>query len=78
MRVLERLLQDTKRQEQKKRQVGRQEDEEDTMAYMERGKTRFLNQETGAFSTKTFEGINTKGSVFDETAVFRTNPGMPE
>ena len=70
MRVLERLVQDNEKRKKKKQAYGREEDAEETMTYMYRKKQPYLNGDTGVFSGKSLEGINTRKSVFDETAVF--------
>ncbi|MDO4292955.1 MAG: hypothetical protein Q4C65_06950 [Eubacteriales bacterium] len=46
-------------------------DEEETLTYQERKRPVNLNEEKGVFEEKTFQGINTQESVFDQTAVFR-------
>lgn len=70
MRVLERLIQDNEKQKKRKQTYGQEEDDEETMTYMYRKRQPFLNENAGVFSGKNLEGINTRKSVFDETAVF--------
>lgn len=53
-----------------------EEAEEETLSYHVRRREEALNERQGAFSTKTFEGINTKQSVFDRTAVFHVRDGQ--
>ena len=69
MRVTERLIRDKKKKNKKKTALF-SEEEEETMTYAPREVKKPLNQQKGAFDQGKFEGINTKKSVFDETAVF--------
>ncbi|MDE6961466.1 MAG: hypothetical protein K2P27_11480 [Lachnospiraceae bacterium] len=68
MRVTDKLIQDAKKRE-KKRNVQR-DDEEETYTYFPRMRREALNQSQGAFGSVLEEGINTRKSVFDESAVF--------
>lgn len=71
MRVTERLIRDTQKQNERRR-ISRDEAEEETYTYQNRVKSPSLQENPGVFTRKKLEGINTRGSVFDETAVFHT------
>ena len=76
MKLTERVLRDEKRNlQEKKRKFDFWEDEADAMgyAYESPPKMRFLNEEQGVFANKDETSINTAPSVFDRTAIFRTN-----
>ena len=64
-------LSDRLAKQQRKKNVNRPEEEEETLTYLNRKSERSLNEEQGIFQGKTFEGINTEKSIFDRTAVFR-------
>ena len=51
-------------------------EEEETLTYFPRTRQRAVNQEPGAFGSAMGEGINTRKSVFDDTAVFETGTGQ--
>lgn len=68
MRVTDRLIEDAKR---KKKYQEIRETEEETLTYFRRKKRVAVNQEEGVFGSVMGDGINTRKSVFDETAVFR-------
>ncbi len=68
MRVTDRLIEDAKRKK-KRQEIG--EMEEETLTYFRRKKKVAVNQEEGVFGSVMGDGINTRKSVFDETAVFR-------
>ena len=74
MRVTERLIQDAKKRE--KRRGALREEEEERYTYFPRIHREALNQEPGAFGSAMREGINTRRSAFDESAVFRTGKGQ--
>lgn len=80
MRLTDRLIQDTQRKqnEQKKRRIA---DEPDDMQ-IEHDPIHFMpiNKQKGAFDGINNSGssINTAESVFDRTAVFRTDSGNEE
>lgn len=74
MRVTDRLIQDAKKREKKQRI--QREEEEETLTYYPRMRQRAVNQEPGAFDSVMGEGINTRKSVFDDTAVFETGAGQ--
>lgn len=66
------------KQVQKKKPVaklhGQEDDTEETYTYAYHKRySGNLNEDKGVFDNDTFEGINTKLSVFDKTAVFRTD-----
>jgi len=69
MRVTERLIRDTN-QKNKRKAAPPSEEEEETTTYALQKRQVPLNHQKGVFHQGTFEGINTKKSVFDETAVF--------
>lgn len=69
MRVTDKLIQDAKKRE--KRQKVQWDEEEETYTYFPRIRQSAVNREPGAFGSVMEAGINTRGSVFDETAVFR-------
>ncbi len=73
MRVTDKLIQDAKKREKRKKIQG---DEEETLTYFPRTRQRAVNQEPGAFGSAMGEGINTRKSVFDDTAVFETGTGQ--
>jgi hypothetical protein len=73
MRVTDKLIQDAKKREKRKKIQG---DEEETLTYFPRTRQRAVNQELGAFGSAMGEGINTRKSVFDDTAVFETGTGQ--
>lgn len=69
MRVTDRLIEDAKRKEKNRKKV--LEEEEETLLYSPRKMVQHLNRESGVFESGMNEGINTRKSVFNETAVFR-------
>ncbi|MDE5590600.1 MAG: hypothetical protein K2J60_15915 [Acetatifactor sp.] len=71
MQLTERLIRDTG-VKMKRKSALPSEEEEDTMTYASRDRQKPLNRQAGVFHQQKLEGINTAGSVFDETAVFRT------
>ncbi|MDE6640483.1 MAG: hypothetical protein K2K63_08165 [Acetatifactor sp.] len=71
MQLTERLIRDTGMKMKRKNALP-SEEEEDTMSYASRDRQKPLNRQAGVFQQQKLEGINTAGSVFDETAVFRT------
>lgn len=71
MQLTERLFRDTGRK-MKGKNVQPLDEEEDTMSYASRDRQKPLNQQAGVFHQQKLEGINTRKSVFDETAVFIT------
>lgn len=71
MQLTERLIRDTGMKMKRKNALPFEE-EEDTMSYASRDRQKPLNRQAGVFNQQKLEGINTAGSVFDETAVFRT------
>lgn len=71
MQLTERLIRDTGVKMKRKNALPFEE-EEDTMTYASRDRQKPLNRQAGVFHQQKLEGINTAGSVFDETAVFRT------
>lgn len=71
MQLTERLIRDTGMKMKRKNALPFEE-EEDTMTYASRDRQKPLNRQTGVFHQQKLEGINTGRSVFDETAVFRT------
>lgn len=73
MRVTDKLIQDAKKREKRKKIQG--DEEEETLTYFPRTRQRAVNQEPGAFGSAMGEGINTRKSVFDDTAVFETGVG---
>ena len=76
MKLTERVLMDRKTQErEKKRKFNFWEDEADAMgyAYEKAPGIRFINAEKSVFDNKDDTSINTAPSVFDRTAIFRTN-----
>ena len=74
MRVTDKLIQDAKKREKRKNIQG--DEEEETLTYFSRTRQRAVNQEPGAFGSAMGEGINTRKSVFDDTAVFETGTGQ--
>ena len=72
MRVTESLIRQNKINNQKKNFF--HEDDEPTMRYKEERQEYWaINQNKSVFESKFQDGINTAESVFDKTAVFRTN-----
>ena len=74
MRVTDRLIQDAKKREKRRRAPG--DEAEETYTYLPRTRQKAVNQEPGAFGSAMREGINTRRSAFDESAVFRTGKGQ--
>lgn len=70
MRVTDKLIQDAKKREKKRIIPG--DEEEETLTYCPRMRRGAVNQEPGAFGSAMEKGINTRKSVFDEGAVFKT------
>lgn len=62
--------------QQKKKRAGNIPEEEETLTYRAYSRETALNREQGIFQNKTFEGINTRKSVFDRTAVFGKDSGQ--
>lgn len=73
MRVTDKLIQDAKKRDKRRGAPG--DSEEETYTYFPRTRQRAVNEEPGAFGTAMREGINTRKSVFDESAVFRIGEG---
>ena len=71
MRVTEQLLREAGRKRRKKSGEA-WEEEEESMAYQTRKTQSPINTSPGAFQNGTLEGINTRESVFDRSALFRT------
>lgn len=71
MHLTERLIRDTSGKMKRKNALPFEE-EEDTMTYAPRERQKPLNQQAGVFQQQKLGGINTRRSVFDETAVFTT------
>lgn len=71
MQLTERLIRDTSGKMKRKNALPFEE-EENTMSYAPRDRQKPLNQQAGVFHQQKMEGINTRRSVFDETAVFIT------
>jgi len=69
MRVTEQLMRDNLR---KKQHNARNLDEEETLTYIQHKKQKPINTDEDIFHNSRLEGINTKESVFNRTAVFRT------
>lgn len=74
MRVTEQLIRDNLKKKQQKE--GYQEEEE-TLIYGNHKKQKPLNAEEDIFERRQLEGINTKESIFDRTAVFHTGGMQP-
>ena len=72
MRVTEALIGQNKRNNNQK--LRRQnEEEEPTLSYRKREQESWaINQNQSAFDSGMLEGINTRQSVFDKKAVFKT------
>lgn len=70
MRVTESLIEDGKRERREKR---REEPDEEIELYMEWKRPVSLDRDPGIFHSETFGGINTEESVFNRTALFRTD-----
>jgi len=71
MRVTDLLIREN--QEKKKRKQRSEDfDEEETLTYQERPRQTSINEGPQMMTGRTFEGINTRKSVFDRTAVFHT------
>ncbi len=70
MRVTDKLIADAKRRKDKSRRLP--EDEEETYTYRPVERYRAVNAEPGVFGSVMGKGINTRRSVFDDTAVFNT------
>lgn len=68
MRVTDRLIEDAK---QKKKQQKTIETEEETLTYAQKKKRSDINQEMGVFGSVMGDGINTRKSIFDKTAIFQ-------
>lgn len=76
MRVTDRLIQDAKKREKRRRAPG--DEAEEAYTYLPRTRQKAVNQEPGAFGSVMGDGINTRGSVFDEGAVFRVGGRQEE
>ena len=59
MRVTDKLIQDAKKREKRKKIQG--DEEEETLTYFPRTRQRAVNQEPGAFGSAMGEGINKIG-----------------
>ena len=70
MNLDDRLYKDKKKQDEIKRNLPMDEDEE-TYMYAVKKPEAFLNESTGVFDIKMQTGINTAKSVFDKS-IFRT------
>lgn len=70
MRVTEQLIR--RQNEKKRRQADPSWEEEETMTYASWRRQKPLNQQAGVLNQGKMEGINTRKSVFDSTAVFET------
>lgn len=70
MRLTDRLIKDTEKKQNAQRPI--EEDEEETMTYQERRPIVSLNAAPGVFESKMERGINSEKSIFDKTAIFRT------
>ncbi|MCR5503018.1 MAG: hypothetical protein K6F53_08410 [Lachnospiraceae bacterium] len=68
MQIDDRLVR-MNRQKNRKKGPG---EEEDTLLYADRKREESVNRNRGVFEEKSFGGINSMESVFDRTAVFRT------
>ncbi len=77
MGLTDRMIRSNKEQErQKKKETQIQLDPEDGetgMIYMPRPAFKYLNEDKGVFDNTDETSINTAKSVFDKTAIFRTN-----
>lgn len=71
MQLTERLIRDTSGK-MKRKNAQPFEEEENTVSYASRDRQKPLNRQTGVFHQQKLEGINTRRSIFDETAVFMT------
>ncbi len=72
MKVTDLLIKENQEKKKKKRRADFLEEEEETYAYQERPRQASLNEGPQAMTGKTFEGINSRKSVFDRAAVFHT------
>ena len=63
-------------QQKKKKGAANIPEEEETLTYRTYSRETALNREQGVFQNQTFEGINTRKSIFDRTAVFSREPGQ--
>ena len=71
MRVTEKLQQQNMKKKSDLRNMA--EDEEETMTYRKRKTEHWsINRAEDAFVSPMAEGLNSRGSVFDRQAVFRT------
>ncbi len=68
--------------ENEKQRIFRNTDESDdldgteqTLTYMHRKPAAFINEGNGVFDIKKQTGINTQKSVFDRSAIFKTDEG---
>ena len=68
--VVDRLVQQNRKNAEKKKRQQLEEDEE-WMTYAVRQRMTPINKDKGVFPEES-SGINTRESVFDRTAIFRT------
>ncbi len=72
MKVTDLLIRENQEKKKKKQQADFSDEEEETYTYQERPRQTSLNEGPQVMTGKTFEGINSRKSVFDRTAVFHT------
>ena len=72
MQLTDRLIKDTEKKQKGQRPIVDEDEEEETMTYQERRPVVSLNTTPGVFESKMGRGINSEKSIFDKTAIFRT------
>ena len=72
MRIDDRLVKMNQEKNRKRRQQMQEDEDEETLTYATRPKMVNINKNKGAFPDA-FDGINTRESIFDRMATFRTD-----
>ncbi len=72
MRVTDLLIKENQKKKKKQQRADFFDEEEETLTYQERPRQASLNEGPQMMTGKTFEGINSRKSVFDRMAVFHT------
>ncbi len=81
MRLMDRMLKETKdleKEKKRKREQAFLDDDEMGMAYMRRERMKPLDTDPGVFNQQDETSINTMKSVFDRTAIFHTKKEEPK
>ncbi len=72
MKVTDLLIKENQEKKKRKQRADFFDEEEETLAYQEQPRQASLNEGPQMMTGKTFEGINSRKSVFDRKAVFHT------